>query len=155
MPQEVPDATYDLSLGGETSLRRVDYVRHEFPGRTSKRQDSLLVMVYDIPYLGACGVFPPLHLLNQVLLSGGSQSGMSPGTTWQPFSLSEREYQDLVAAVRSVAPNVLRGRARYADIPYTFDPSFDRHQDYFDWMRDVCVRHRAAWHAAMKRGGLP
>jgi hypothetical protein len=111
-------------------------------------------LVYDIPYFGACGVFPPLHLLNQLLLTGGSQGGMSPGATWQPFSLSEQEYQDLVAAVQTVAPKNLRRRARYADLPYKFDPSFDQHQDYFDWMSEVCAKHRADWQAERKRGGF-
>src|SRR5687767_13727051 len=100
MPQDAHNSPDDPSLAIEAKLRRVRYVRHEFPGRTAKREDSLLVLVYDIPYFGACGVFPPLHLLNQLLLRGGSQGGMSPGATWQPFSLSEQEYQDLVEAVR-------------------------------------------------------
>lgn len=135
-------AADDRSDSAEAKLRRVAYVRHEFPGRTFEREDSLLVLVYDIPYFGACGVFPPLHLLNEMLVSGGSQGGMSPGATWEPFSVSEQEYQDLVEAVRTVAPKTLRRKARYADKAYTFDPSFDHHQDYFDWMRAVCAKHR-------------
>jgi len=126
----------------EAKLGRVSYVRHEYPGRASKREDSLLVLVYDISYFGACGVFPPLHLLNQLLLSGGSQGGMSPGATWEPFSLSEQEYRILVTAVRTVAPKSLRRRARYTDLPFTFDPSFDHHRDYARWIRAVCAKHR-------------
>lgn len=142
------------SLEFEGKLRRVAYTRHEFRGRDSKREDSLLALVYDIPYFGACGVFPPLHLLNQLLLRGGSEGGMSPGATWQPFSLSEQEYQDLVTAVSTVAPKHLRKRARYAHLPYRFDPSFDRHQDYADWMMEVCAKHRSDWHAELKRAGF-
>jgi hypothetical protein len=153
MPQDAhgPDAA---SLAIEAQLRRVRYVRHEFPGRRSNREDSLLALVYDIPYFGACGVFPPFHLLNQLLLEGGSQGGMSPGATWQPFSLSEREYRDLVEAVRTVAPEALRRRARYAHLPYKFDPSLDHHQDYFEWMGVVCAKHREAWHAELRSGGF-
>lgn len=138
MPQKPPGSPADL----EARLRRVRYVRHEFPGRTSKREGSLLVLVYDTPGFGACGVFPPLHLLNQFLSTGGAQGGMSPGATWEPFALSEQEYRDLVAAVRAVAPKSLRRRARYADLPYTFDPTFDQHQDYAEWLIAVCARHR-------------
>jgi hypothetical protein len=133
------------------AMRRVRYVRHEYPGRTSKREDSLLVLVYDIPYFGACGVFPPLHLLNQLLRSGGSQGGMSPGATWEPLSLSEHEYQALVAAVRAIAPKNLKKRARYAGLPFLSDPAFDHHQDYFDWVREVCEKHRAAWRAKLRK----
>jgi len=145
MPRDAPDPPDDL-LAAEARLRRVCYVRHEFPGRTWEREDSLLVLVYDIPYFGACGIFPPLHLLNEMLLSGGSQGGMSPGATWEPFSLSEQEYRDLVTAVRTVVPKHLRPRARYADRPYRFDSSFDHHQDYFDWLREVCAKHRPGAH---------
>ena len=126
----------------EAKLRCVSYVRHEYPGRASKREDSLLVLVYDIPYFGACGVLPPLHLLNELLLSGGSQGGMSPGATWQPFSLSEQEYRNLVTAVRTVAPKSLRRRARYTDLPYAFDASFDHHRDCARWISAECAKHR-------------
>jgi hypothetical protein len=142
------------SSNAEAKLRRVRYVRHEFHGPASKRENSLLAFIYDIPYLGACGIFPPLHLLNQILLKGGSTGGMSPGATWEPFSLSEQEYQELVEAIRCVPPKELRRRARFAASPYKFDPAFDHHQDYMVWMREVCAKHREAWHAEMKGGGL-
>jgi hypothetical protein len=151
MAEQTPD---DQFLVIQAKLRRVRYVRHEFPGRKSTREDSLLVLVYDIPYFGACGVFPPLHVLNQFLLRGGSQGGMSPGATWQPFSLSEQEFRDLVEAVRTVPPKALRSRARYANLPYKFDASFDHHQDYSEWLGEVCAKHRDDWHAELKRGGF-
>src|SRR5688500_14780777 len=89
----------------ERKLRRVRYVRHPGPGHGPQPfENSLLAFLYDIPYFGACGVFPPFHLLNQLLLRGGSQGGMSPGATWEPFSLTPAEYRDLVNAVRGVPP---------------------------------------------------
>src|SRR4051812_25469083 len=109
-----------LSENFEARLRRVRYVRHEFHGEPEARESSLLAFVYDVPYFGACGVFPPFRLLNQFLARGGSEGGMSPGATWEPFSLTEAEYQDLVKAVRTVPLEILRDRTRYAHLAFTF-----------------------------------
>ena len=110
----------------EQKLRTVRYVRHPGPWHDPEPfENSLLAFVYDIPYFGACGVFPPFRLLNQFLLRGGSQGGMSPGTTWEPFELSLEEYADLVEAVRSVPVESLCGRAQCAQLAFTFDPEFD------------------------------
>jgi hypothetical protein len=143
--------------------------------RADPMENSLLAFVYDIPYFGACGVFPPFHLLNQLLLRGGSQGGMSPGATWEPFSLSPGEYRDLVEAVQSVPVESLRDRARYANLPYTFDPEFDGDPDtypvypgrkqmprhlppeleaYFTWSNAVCAKHREPWKAELRRAGF-
>lgn len=40
-----------------------------------------------------CHQFPPFHILNEELLSGGQDQGMSGGCFWKPFQLSEDEYQ--------------------------------------------------------------
>src|SRR5690349_3761049 len=112
----------------ENGLRRVRYFRHHGMSdgdRADQMENSLLAFIYDIPYFGACGVFPPFHLLNLQLRRGGSQGGMSPGATWEPFELSPEEYRDLVEAVRTVPVESLRDRARYAHLGFTFDPAFD------------------------------
>jgi hypothetical protein len=160
----------------ERKLRTVGYVRHPGPWHDPEpAENSLLAFVYDIPYFGACGVFPPFHLLNQQLRRGGSQGGMSPGATWDPFELSPEEYRDLVEAVQSVSPESLRVRARYAQLAFTFDPAFDGppetypvraeptrwHRqipadlmEYAEWLGAVCAKHRKRWHAEMKRAGF-
>ncbi len=38
--------------------------------------------------------FPPLHILNEELLSGGADRGMSGGCFWKPFKISEEEYEE-------------------------------------------------------------
>jgi|GEM_PF-4740571 len=159
----------------ESRLRRVRYLRHEGMGRGDRAgsvENSLLAFVYDIPHFGACGVFPPFHLLNQLLLGGGGEGGMSPGTTWKPFSISAEEYQDLAEAVRTIPPEKLRKRARFAHIQFIFDPEFDGEastypkypgfqklpfvppelKEYFEWMTAVCAKHRHRYHDEIKRG---
>lgn len=158
----------------ESRLRRVRYSRHHgmwHGNRADPMENSLLAFVYDIPYFGACGVFPPHHLLNQYLLGGGSPGGMSPGATWEPFSISLGEYRDLVEAVRGIPPEKLRDRARYAHIQFIFDPEFDgdpatypiypgvkKHsslprdfKEYLEWMFAVCGKHRERYHEALRR----
>jgi hypothetical protein len=162
----------------EDRLRRVRYLRHHgmwHGDHTDSVENSLLAFVYDIPYFGACGVFPPLHLLNQFLLRGGETGGMSPGATWEPFSLSQAEYHDLVEAVRTVPPQSLRDRARYAWVAFKFDPEFEgppetypvraevkkwhgqvpqEYREYFAWVGAVCAKHRDSWHVELKRAGF-
>ena len=36
--------------------------------------------------------FPPLHILNEELRSGGQDQGMSGGCFWKPFEISKSDY---------------------------------------------------------------
>jgi ribA/ribD-fused uncharacterized protein len=146
MPTDSFGLAYDPATPAATNpmvpLRRVRYTRHEFHRETVVREDSLLVFIYDVPYLGARGVVPPFRLLNAVLNSGGSDGGMSPGATWKPFQLSLTEYDQLTEAIRSSPFNRLRRRARFAGRQFTFDDSLDHINDYQEWVEAVCDRHQ-------------
>jgi hypothetical protein len=133
----VPVATFV----SEDSLRQIEYRRHEFHFDPESRKGSLLAFVYDVPYLGACGIFPPRHLLNQQLRGGGGDGGMGPGASWKPFELTPTEYAQLVAAIRAVPPKTLGTRARYTDLQFQFDSTFDVYRDYFDWLKASCAKH--------------
>lgn len=39
-----------------------------------------------------CNQFPPFHILNEELKSGGGDQGMSGGCIWKPFQITEDEY---------------------------------------------------------------
>src|SRR6516164_9115535 len=81
------DGTIESMTEAERGLRKVRYFRYDGPHHEPKvMENTLLAFVYDIPYFAACAVFPPFHLLNQILLCGGSDGGMSPGATWKSFS---------------------------------------------------------------------
>ncbi len=41
------------------------------------------------------GQFPPLHVINEELKTGGSNLGMSGGCFWKPFEITESEYREL------------------------------------------------------------
>jgi hypothetical protein len=125
----------------DSVLRHVHYVRHEFHAEDEERDGSLLQLVYDIPYLGACGIFPPLPILNARLMGGGGDGGMGPGASWKPFSLTAEQYAALAAQIRSTSVTDLRG-ARYVERAFAFDSSFDQIGDEVEWMRSVCAKHR-------------
>ena len=139
-------------------------------------ENSLLAFVYDdYVHVSACGVFPPLRLLNQFLLRGGGGGGMGPGAKWEPFSLSPEEYAQLIDVIRAVPPASINGLVGPVPLALTFDPEFDGpsetypvraqvkrwHRDvppefkeYVEWSGAVCARHRERWHAELKRAGL-
>lgn len=76
-------------------MRQIEWVQHEPHYDPEKINGNLVSFVYDVPYLSACGIISPLYILNQVLSKGGGDSAMSPGASWEPFVLSESEYNEL------------------------------------------------------------
>ncbi len=134
----------------ENSLRVVKYVRTEFHGEDQACEGSLLYFVYDIPYFGACGVFPPFRVVNQIFKQGSSGGGMSPGATWDPFVIEQEEYTQLVHLVQTTPLEHIRPQARYAFMTFIFDPQFDRISDYFGWMAAACSKHREAYHQRLR-----
>ena len=52
-----------------------------------------------------CGQFPPLHILNEELLSGGRDQGMSGGAHWKPFEVSGKEYEEIKEELLT-SPNI-------------------------------------------------
>jgi hypothetical protein len=129
----------------QPAMRTVAYRRHEFHHPPSDHRASLLAFVYDVPTLPACGVLPPFRMLNQILAEGGSDGGMSPGATWEPFQITADEYRALLAAIRDTPVESLRAQARYASVPLSVDPEFDGITDRFEWIMAVCRKHRESW----------
>jgi hypothetical protein len=132
-------------------MKQINYQRHEFHSDPEQRNAELPVFVYDIPYFGACGIFPPFHIANEIFLSGGSDGGMSPGATWRPFKLSRTEYDELARAVGILEPHSLGDQARYTQVKFEFDPRFDDIQGWERWLRAVCKKHRESYRR--KHGG--
>src|SRR5258708_27504415 len=131
-----------MAKKARVKLRELTYKRHGFRCRPQTRKGNLLWLVFDIPYLDACGVFPPFHILNQIFLSGGGDGGMSPGASWKPFSITEDEYTVLADAIVNTPKAELKPHSLYATWPLTNDHSFGDIQDRMEWVRAVCAKHR-------------
>ena len=129
-----------------SGMRVIEYERHEFHGVPEKRIAELSTFVYDIPYFGACGIFPPFHIANQIFQSGGFIGGMSPGATWEPFRLTKDEYDKLVNAIKILDPETLGEKARYKWVKFEFDSSFDHIAKWEKWLLSVCEKHRDSYH---------
>ena len=114
------------------------------------REASFDVFVYDVPYFGVCGIFPPLHIMNQILKTGGSEGGMSPGATWEPFQVSKAEYDELVDSIKVLDPQSLGDAARYTWPPFEFDPAFDGIPDWEQWLLAVSEKHRDLYHEKLE-----
>ena len=133
-------------------MKTVKYKRHEFLHKPLHVEGTLLTLVYDIPYFAACGIFPSLHIINQILSSGGN-GGMSPGASWKPFTLVQEEYDELVVAVKETPISEIEPFARYAHLPFKLDSSFDQIADRFEWIKAVCEKHRDNWHSKLRKAG--
>lgn len=121
----------------------VTYTRHEPFYDPEDRVASLLHFVLDVPHLTCWSIFPPHHILNQHLQSGGSPGGMGPGATWTPFQISDHEYNKLLQLVLVPLLESNSDSCRYAQAHLQLDPSLDHIQDRYDWMRAVTEKHRS------------
>lgn len=140
-----------MALSSNAEERVVQYERHEHTvPDPQKRVAPLSVFVYDIPYFAACGIFPPFHIANEIFASGGSDGGMSPGATWQPFTVSRYDYNALVEHLRSVDLASLKGKVRYTVMQFGFDSQLDDIQDRQAWVEAVCAKHGEAYHRAIQ-----
>jgi hypothetical protein len=126
-------------------MRKMRYRRHEFRHEPVEQTGTLLTFVYDIPSFAACGVFPPLHILNQVLESGGGDGGMSPGTSWEPFAISPEEYEELFRAVLTTPISQIAPYSRYASVGLKFDPEFDSTPTGSHGPEQCAPKHRDEW----------
>jgi len=71
------------------------------PGKL-KMRGSLIELLQSIPYLLTKNRLPPLNVLNDIFESGGVDAGMSGGSQWDPFSIAQQEYSDLVQQCKSL-----------------------------------------------------
>ncbi|VFQ46196.1 hypothetical protein MSL71_38590 [Desulfoluna butyratoxydans] len=135
---------------GPSPMRTVTYIRHAPFAEPEIRSAELAVFVYDIPYVGACGIFPPYPLINRLFESGGAEGGMGPGATWPPFFLNETEYDDLVAAIERLDLTSLQEKARFGRVAFSFDKELETETDWDTWAQKACDRHRKAWYQKLQ-----
>ena len=125
-------------------MREVSYKTHwSYAGTALKRKAPLSEFVLDIMYLiESSGVIPPFHILNEVLLQGGDNGGMGPGTSWRRFSLNEDEYQELVDALLKL--DVAEAKKTH---PYVYfqriivDETLNHRHTYLDWLQAVSRKY--------------
>ena len=123
-------------------MRHITYKRYEpHPGFSDEKKEPLIVFIYDVPRIGSSGIFPPLHILNQILSAGGGDSGMSPGALWEGFELVRCEYEELCQEIEKTDPQSLKSKSRYMRVKFEFAQEFDL-QDRFAWKQSVSDKYR-------------
>jgi hypothetical protein len=68
---------------------------------TIKQSGTLKDLLFEIPYLLTSGLIPPIHVFNDVLRTGFVDAGMSGGCKWQPFEISQIEYEELTVSLNT------------------------------------------------------
>jgi hypothetical protein len=81
-----------------------------------------------------------LNVLNEVLESGGSDGGMSPGAIWPPFSISSHEYDELVSALSSSSEIASTSRY-YTGSHLRIDKAFDSYANWGSWNKAVSLKY--------------
>ena len=125
-------------------MRTVSYERFEFhQDGPEQRTAPLTEFALDVPYLIMFGVIPPLRVLNEVLARGGGDAGMGPGAGWEPFSIDDEEYSELVAGLlaldlRDVAAN---DRARFVPDTVVVDASVADSEDHLEWLARITPKY--------------
>jgi hypothetical protein len=125
----------------ETTERIVQYRRSWDSVESSK--EPLSTFLYELPLITSCNILPPRHILNIVLLKGENGGSMSPEFTWDPFELSEQEYQEILPKLLDPDWSVLAPKIWRIRLPMKLDTEFDYIIDRLDWMMEVDIKHQA------------
>ena len=125
-------------------MRQVEYLRHEFHHEPEKRSAALPYFLLDIPYLFLSGVIPPLTVINYVLRHGGGDGGMSPGASWEPFTVTEAEYPELVEELLTLDTDQAKKHARFVPLTLQEDPTLHHHKNLIAWARAAKEKHGVA-----------
>lgn len=124
--------------------RIIKYSRWSFaPKYDGDREEPFSTFLHDLPHLTACNVFPPLHILNVILLKGKAGGSLSPDFLWEPFEISKQEYQEILPKLLDPDWAVLRKKLWRFRLPMKHDPEFDNIADHYLWRTAVCEKHGA------------
>lgn len=81
-------------------MRDVRFKRHGAIGPAQWTHATLPEFLFALPSLlrpdGSQQPIPPLAVLNELFKSGRMDAGMSGGSEWKPFEISELEYEELI-----------------------------------------------------------
>ena len=121
-------------------MRTVRYAQTEFRHPGKEVETDLFSFLYDLPYVFIYGVFPPLPVLNEVLMMGGVGGGMSPGAEWEPFSISQSEYRELMECAHS-KPDPDKQARFFNGSHFTFESGYDGFDTWDAWFSALSEKY--------------
>jgi hypothetical protein len=109
------------------------------------REEALSTFLYELPNLTACNIFPPLHILNTLLLRGWTGGNMGiPRFVWEPFEISDREYREILPKILNPNWALLCQKIWYIRLPMKLDNEFDEIDDRYLWMENISQKYRSS-----------
>jgi len=96
-------------------------------GQFPEKGDTVSLL-HEIPYLLISEVIPSKEILNEILATGLQDAGMSGGAKWQPYNISQSEFEKLVKSLKLEDPK----------LEYIAPPSWVRNfDDWGIWIQDI------------------
>ena len=83
-------------------MKTIRYVVLGGMGGECPEQGTVADLLSEIPYLLTARIIPPLHVVNDLLAKGVENAGMSGGCEWEPFQISESEWEELASQLKSM-----------------------------------------------------
>jgi hypothetical protein len=106
-----------------------------------------------VPALFTIHLSRVLTAVNEMFSRGTLGGGMGPGTSWEPFTVSEDEYAALVEAIQDTALEEVKPHARFAFVKFKFDHSLDGIETWYGWVSACCKKHRESFHRELRDAG--
>ena len=122
-------------------MKKIRYKVFDLAGEESK-EATLNNFFLEIPALIMYGVIAPFEVVNQILKLGNAGGGMSPGVEWEPFQISNEEYEEII--------NDIRDRLIEGNIPGPHgteiekaieDKEFENYTEWTTWIKDVTKKY--------------
>jgi hypothetical protein len=89
---------------------------------TTPRVGSTADLVWALPYVVMTEI-PPQHILNDLLVRGQDDAGMSGGCIWKPFEVDPEQFDELVEELRHRGPRTGRDvgdlQLEVRDVPHS------------------------------------
>jgi hypothetical protein len=95
-----------------------------------RKTASIVDFLMDVPALLNLGYIPPFNILNSVLLTGDVDAGMGGGAEWEPFVVSQDEYNEIVRVMLSDP-----------DTNYLIDEEILGIDDFYEWFLAIGSKH--------------
>ena len=80
-------------------MREISFTVLGGVGGESEDHGTLVDLLSAVPYLLTAQVVPPMRVVNDLLIKGIYDAGMSGGCEWEPFQIDASEWNDLKQAL--------------------------------------------------------
>jgi hypothetical protein len=122
-------------------MKKIKYTVFDLAGEETK-ETTLNNFFLEIHALIMHGVIAPFAVAKQIFNLGNAGGGMSPGVKWEPFEISNEEYEEIIKDITD--------RLKQGNIPgphgtqiekVIVDKEFDNYTEWTTWIKDVAKKY--------------